>query len=286
MKKYLIFSCGLLVLSIVAMIWFPPQVGIDFAGGSIIELSTTIEPGELETIMGESIDVSATAMRTGADTVQVRTTELSLEQHSLFTEAVRNVDPNVDEERFDLIGPSLSRELIKNAIIAVILGAVGILLYLAYMFRAQSKVVSSWVFGVVTVVVLSHDLLIASGAYAIYASITGASLDMLFVTALLAILGYSVNDTIVVSNRIVSDMRMTDLSFPELVRLSVRRSATRSVNTSATTLLVLLALLLFGGEATRPFVFTLVIGVIAGTYSSLFVAPPLLVLWQQWKTQE
>jgi len=170
--------------------------------------------------------------------------------------------------------------------LAIIFSSLGILVYLAFVFSKSSAVVSSWAFGTFAVVALVHDVIVITGFFSVYAHFFSASADSLFVTAILTIIGFSVHDTIVIYNRVKSNLRILRMPFGELVDLSVLETFTRSVNTSVTTLLVLLSLLLFGGSTIRPFVATLCFGIVVGSYSSIFIAAPLLVVWQERKKKK
>jgi preprotein translocase subunit SecF len=184
------------------------------------------------------------------------------------------------------IGPSLGEELVQRMTWALALVALVIAAYVALVFRAVSKPVASWKYGVVTLVSLVHDVLLTAGAFAALGLFMDVSIDTLFVTALLVILGYSVTDTIVVFDRIRENLgRATDREraerFDEIAGRSLRETVRRSLNTSATTAIALTVLAIFGGEVTRAFALALVLGVVSGTYSSIFLAAPLLVTWQK-----
>lgn len=182
------------------------------------------------------------------------------------------------------IGPSLGQELARRMGWSFVLVCFAIALYVAFAFRAVSEPISSWKYGAITLVSLFHDVLITAGAFIAFGLVLDVAVDTLFVTALLVILGYSVNDTIVVFDRIrenldrASEKERQD-DFEKIAGRSVRETLWRSVNSSATTAIALLALAIWGGEVTRAFALALVLGVLAGTYSSIFLAAPLLVTW-------
>jgi len=184
---------------------------------------------------------------------------------------------NLIQKRFNTIGPAIGEELKQKAYIAMGIVVLAIILFIAFAFRKVSEPVSSWKYGFVAILALMHDIIIPTGVFALLGLFTGAEVDILFVTALLAILGFSVNDTIVVFDRIRENLmlnkeRNKNENFAETVGHSLEQTFARSINTSLTTLLVLLTLLFVGGESTKYFALTLVIGVIAGTYSSIFLA--------------
>ncbi len=188
------------------------------------------------------------------------------------------------ETRFDSVGPVVGKELTRNAFYQLILVSLGIVLYLAYAFRRVPRPVTSWRFGWSAIVALIHDLLVVLGVFSLLGHFKGVEIDSMFVTAMLTVLGFSVHDTIVVFDRIRENLKVyAGQSIEFVVNHSIAQTIVRSLNTSLTVLFVLLALLLFGGETIRWFVFALFIGVIVGTYSSIFIASPVLVLWQRWK---
>lgn len=192
--------------------------------------------------------------------------------------------PNVIEERIETIGPSISANLKERAWEIGLTVIIAIIVYIAYAFRKVSKPVSSWKFGVIAIVALIHDVTIVIGLFALLGHFYGVEVNIPFVVALLTILGYSVNDTIVVFDRIRENLiRMGYQKFDEVVNKGVNDTLLRSLNTSFTTLLVLLALFFFGGESIKYFALALIAGVVVGTYSSIFLASPLLVVWEQWK---
>jgi preprotein translocase subunit SecF len=188
------------------------------------------------------------------------------------------------------IGPSLGQELARRMLWSLGLVSIAIAVYVAFAFRAVSRPVSSWKYGVVTLVSLVHDVLLTAGAFAALGLFMHVSVDTLFVTALLVILGYSVTDTIVVFDRIRENLEKAsekerEERFEEIAGRSLRETLRRSLNTSATTTIALVALAVWGGEVTRAFALALVLGVVSGTYSSIFLASPLLVTWQKFSAK-
>ena len=191
-----------------------------------------------------------------------------------------------EEKRFDSIGPSIGSELQTRSVYAIILVILAIALFIAFAFRHVSKPVSSWKYGIVALLSLAHDVIIPIGAFAVMGHFMGAEVDTLFVTAILVVLGFSVHDTIVVFDRVRENLRRLEEkgmkeSFEETVGKSVSQTLGRSINTSLTTVLALLALYFFGATATHYFSLTLLIGIVAGTYSSVFLGSPLLVTLQK-----
>lgn len=185
--------------------------------------------------------------------------------------------------RSETVGPVIGRETTANAIKSVGLASLAIVLYITYAFRGIPKPYSSWKFGVAAVVALLHDVLVVVGIFSLLGHFYHVEIDALFVTALLTVIGFSVHDTIVVFDRIRENLsRMgTKPSFSEVVNASIKQTLGRSIMTSLTVLITLLSLIIFGGESIRWFVVALFIGVFSGTYSSIFNAAPLLVLWEE-----
>ena len=203
----------------------------------------------------------------------------------------------VMEDSFESIGPTVGRELQERSIYALLAVMIAIIIYIAWAFRKVSQPVASWKYGVVAVIALLHDVIVPAGVFAVLGHYGGVEIDILFVTALLTILGFSVHDTIVVFDRTRENLarghrfsppaRGGDKEgvggFEEVVNASVNQTIRRSINTSATAFLALLAMYLFGGEPIKHFVLALMIGIAIGTYSSIFIASPLLVVWNNWK---
>ncbi len=186
----------------------------------------------------------------------------------------------VVEKRFESIGPIIGKELQQKSWSAIFLAVVAIIAYIAYAFRKVSKPVASWKYGVSAVIALIHDIVIVTGIFSILGHFAGVEIDSLFITALLTILGFSVHDTIVVFDRTRENLsRHYSSDFGQVVDDSVNQTIARSINTSLTTILVLFALYFFGGQSINNFVLALIIGILFGTYSSIFVASAIVVDW-------
>ena len=187
------------------------------------------------------------------------------------------------QEQFETIGPVIGKEITVNALNAILIASVLIVLYIAWAFRAVRKPASSWRFGVCAIIALLHDALVVLGIFSLLGHFWGVEVDSLFVTALLTVIGFSVHDTIVVFDRIRENLRRNiAASFPQIVNDSILQTLVRSLNTSLTAMLVLFTLLIFGGESIRWFVVAMLVGIASGTYSSIFNASQLLVVWQEW----
>lgn len=280
-------SMALVLASLAALLVWGLRLGIDFTGGSLLEVvftSARPEVAELEKRL-ELLDMGAILIQPAGDrNVFIRMRDVDEETHQNILKALGAGEAqSLVEKRFDSIGPTIGGELKQKAIIALILVVVMIILYVAFAFRKVSRPVESWKYGVVAIVALMHDVLIPTGIFSYLGYVKGVEIDSLFITAVLTILGFSVHDTIVVFDRIRENLRRgRGATFEETVDISIRETAIRSVNTSLTLLLVLLTLFFMGGESTKYFSLALIIGTIFGTYSSIFIASPLLVTWEKW----
>ena len=191
------------------------------------------------------------------------------------------IGKDVVEKRFESVGPVVGAELARRAVMAVGLASLAIIAYIAWSFRFVPKPYSSWKFGTSAVVALLHDVFVVLGLFALFGHLYHVEIDALFVTALLTVIGFSVHDTIVVFDRVRENLpKMPRKTFSQVVDFSLTETLVRSLNTSLTVILTLTSLLVFGGESTRWFVVALLVGIVSGTYSSIFNAAPLLVLWE------
>jgi len=209
---------------------------------------------------------------------------LTEEEHQGISSVLsENGNYEFTEKRFDSIGPVIGGELKRKALVSIGLVIFLIIIFIAFAFRGVSRPVSSWKYGLVAVAALIHDVLVPIGVFAFI----GAEVDVLFVTALLAILGYSVNDTIIIFDRIRENIKLKiSNDFEEAVGMSLRQTMARSINTSLTTLVVLVFLYFLGGDATKMFSLALGVGIIAGTYSSIFLAGPFLITIQKFQNRK
>ena len=215
----------------------------------------------------------------------IRLNPLTEEEHQELLTGLEVGHGQLEELRFDMIGPVIGKELKTKALSAIAAALVLILLYVAWAFRKVSEPVASWKYGLLTIVAALHDLIIPIGVFAVLGYLFGYQIDTAFVAALLTILGYSINDSIVVFDRTRENLSENNsgISFASVVNRSVNQTLSRSINTSATTLLALVAVFLFGGDTIQHFALALIIGIISGTYSSIFLASPLLVAWERIK---
>lgn len=284
-KFFFILSASLAVIGLVALLVFGLKLGIDFKGGTVTELAfqQSASPEQVRAVLEEQ-GLNAQVQATDQNGIMIRSGVSDPIENRKYEEALKSKLGEFTELRYESIGPVVGEQLTRQALYQLVLISVGIILYIAYAFRKVTRPVSSWQFGVAAVVALLHDLIIVLGVFAILGKYANVEIDSMFVTALLTVLGFSVHDTIIVFDRIRENLRIyAGQSMEFVVNHSVSQTITRSLNTSLTVLLVLLALLLFGGDTIRFFVLALFIGIVAGTYSSIFVASPILSYWQKWR---
>lgn len=254
-------------------------LGVDFKGGSLVEVeyaSGRPEKALLEDVLAKSVG-EVSARETGENGYIIRTKELSPEERKNLLASLEGKDGAI--KRFDTVGPVLGAELQKKSLTSIVLVILAIVLFISFAFRKVSKPVSSLKYGLVAIVALIHDVVVPIGVFAFL----GIEVDALFVTALLVVLGFSIHDTIVVFDRIRENLKVNDgekvkKTFAVMVGESLSQTFARSINTSLTTLISLAVLFLYGPEATKNFALALLIGITAGTYSSIFLASPLLVM--------
>ena len=287
-KKYLYFLFSLIIIipGLVSLFLFGLNLSIDFTGGTRITVSlpkqaTQETANKVKNIL-EKEKLKVSNIETSNNLIFVRTQLMDQKQDGKFLADLKTQLKDAKQEQFETIGPTVGAETTINAIWAVVIASLFIVSYITWSFRKIPKPASSLRFGICSIIALIHDIFIVIGIFALLGHFFNVEIDSLFVTALLTIIGFSVHDTIVVFDRIRENLkRVSGLSFAQVVNESILQTLDRSLNTSLTVALVLLALLLFGGESIRWFVVALLIGVISGTYSSIFNAASLLVLWQE-----
>ena len=352
---YFTISGFLVAISLIGLIVFGSKLGIDFNGGTLMEVRFTEKRPEMSEIKEALIplDLEDVVQASGENSFIIRTKELNEDEHLAVLNLLRgsfapilpqkdgiapvsalsvislddmgeNITVNTDElvleaedengeittqkvneegnlvdivqgelvsvdyeknqlieDRYEFVGPVIGKELRTKSVYAIILVLIAIILYVAWAFRKVSYPVDSWKYGIVAVIALFHDILIVVGVFVFLGEYLNVEVNSAFVAALLTILGYSVNDSIVVFDRIRENLPRVKESFDDIVNISVNETIKRSVNTSITTLLVLLSIYFLGGTSIKSFVLALIIGVLAGTYSSIFLASPLLVVWHK-----
>ena len=293
-KIFIGISTVLVVLSFISLFTFGLKIGIDFKGGALTEVSyKTTRPTQTELAPAlKDLNLGDILLQPTGDTGYiVKSRDLSDAEHTQLLQTLsQNNISNLNELSFDSIGPSVGKELTRKAIIAVILISLAIICFIAFAFKKVSKPVSSWKYGLIAIITLLHDVAIPVGLFVVLSHFYGAEVDTLFVVAVLTILGLSVSDTIVIFDRIRENLRnqanANKVDFGETVGKSLEQSYVRSICTSFTVILVLLALFFFGPVSTRYFALMLTAGMFFGTYSSIFLASPLLVLVGEWQNKK
>ncbi|MEZ4180464.1 MAG: protein translocase subunit SecF [Candidatus Doudnabacteria bacterium] len=285
-KYFFVLSAVILIFGVLCLAIFGLRLGIDFKGGTVTELKFTqeVQSSSIQAVLNEQGLNNAQVQSTDNQGYIIRTETLEKDRYDEIAAAITEQVGEFEEVRFESIGPVIGQQLTRQAFYQLILVSLGIVFYIAYAFRRVSRPVSAWQFGLTAIVALVHDLLVVLGVFAILGKFGGVEVDSMFVTAMLTVLGFSVHDTIIVFDRIRENLKVyAGQSIEFIVNHSLSQTLVRSLNTSLTVLFVLAALLLFGGETIKYFVLALFIGIIAGTYSSIFIASPLLVRWQNWR---
>jgi len=285
--KKIFFAIAVLLItgSIVTMVIRGFNIGVDFTGGSVLEVSYETRPMSVEvkekiTVVQSDIELQ----EVDASGFIVRTQVIDQVQKDKILTAMSFDDFNATEKRFNTIGPTVGKQLQKKSIVSVIVVSLAIILFIAFAFRKVSKPISSWTYGLIAIAVLIHDVVIPAGFFALF----GWQVDTLFVVGLLTILGVSINDTIVVFDRIRENLHTNETKhvheeFSDTVGKSINQTFARSIMTSVTILIALAALYLFGPETTRTLSIAMFLGMFFGTYSSIFLASPLLVVWNNFR---
>lgn len=334
-KLYYLISAALLIPGLIALGLWGLKLGIDFTGGSLLELGfeQTVTSGQIKGILDSSGFTDSTVQIADGRVALIRTRSLVIPDGSATPtppaeapvvettpqadslDAAENANPEVtpaevlvatEEARginekqdlitsltaqfgpakelgFESIGPVISQELTRQAVLSVLVASLAIILYIGWAFRTVPKPASSYRFGVSAIIALLHDTLFLIGVFAVMGHFMGVEVNAMFVVAVLTVMGFSVHDSIVVFDRIREKLRQQiGTPFEAVVNESVLETFGRSINTSFTVVITLLALLLFGGESIRFFTVALLLGVLVGSYSSIFNAAPILIDWQHW----
>jgi preprotein translocase subunit SecF len=313
-KAFLIIAAVIVFTGLTIVALFGLKLGIDFTGGSLTEVRYTTLPEKsvVETAVGE-LNLGAVSVRHSESEVGngylVTTRDLSDEERAGLEDRLTSLGTEGELVRFTSIGPVIGQELKDKAVWAIgaVLGL--IIIYVAFAFAGVGAPVSSWVYGFITILVLGHDILVPVAFMSLMGEFVGAEADVLFITVLLTILGFSVNDTIVIFDRVREKLKLNRTEkrknvpviggkdevqitykvtrpFAILVGEAIDETMVRSINTSLTVLIALITLYIFGSSVTQIFALTLMIGIVAGAYSSIFIASPLLVLYQEWQDKK
>lgn len=284
---FLTFSGLLIAASIAALSVWGLNFGVDFSGGSLMEAEFTgYEPTitEIQDSVRAANVNNLTVQPTEDGTYILRFKETSEETHQAVLTQLENLAANQEnasfkELRLDLVGPSIGQELKSKSFNVSFVVLMMIIIYISLAFRRVSKPIASWKYGVAAIVALAHDVLITLGAFAALGHFYHIEINTPFIAAILTVLGYSVSDTIVVFDRIRENLPKSHEDFENTINTSINQTLSRSINTSFSSMLALSAILLFGGNTIKDFALALLIGIFIGTYSSIFIASPVLALW-------
>ena len=286
---FYILSAVLIGTSIFAYFNYGLNYGIDFTGGSSIEIqpvatSSAVTQDDAKKVLDQNF-TGAVVRPYGTAGFIIKTKEVIEAKDTTFANKLASVLPTHKIERVDTIGPTLGAELKQKSVTSIILVLIAIVLFITFAFRQVSGIVPSWKYGAAAIVALFHDVIIPVGFFSVMNHFTGGyEIDALFITALLVVLGFSIHDTIVVFDRVRENLRVVKgKSFEEIVGISVSETFIRSINTSVTTILALIAVYVWGPDTTHHFALALIIGIAAGTYSSIFVGSNLLVTMAGWR---
>lgn len=289
-KKWLFIGISgiLVLLSVLSISFYGFKLGIDFTGGTLwqIKFDSNVSRDDLSKFFSTTLKIDSTSIvpETSNNSFIIRLPELSEPDHQKNLQAITKQFGKTDELLFESIGASIGGELRSKAITAFILVLVGISLYIAFAFRKVSRPISSWKYGIITLLTLFHDAIIPAGLFSYLGYKMGVEVDTNFIVAILVVMGFSVHDTIVVFDRIRENLRRIgakEVNFDTLVNDSVNQTFVRSINTSLTLILVLVALYFLGAVSLKYFVLTMLVGTVVGTYSSIFIASPFLTIWRK-----
>ena len=280
-KYFYAFSITITMVSLIMLVTWGLKFGKDFTGGTRmnVEFSQQENTVQVQDALKDLELTELSIQKTGNTSVVINYGASDETINNNVREKLKGLDANYKEIKTEFTGASVSDQIKKNALIAVILANIGIGIFIAWAFRKVSRPVPSWQYGVGAVVALIHDVLITTGVFVFLGKFHNVEVGVSFIAALLTILGFSVHDTIVVYDRIRENLLKAGKKdeFEEVVNKSLNETMARSINTSFTVLIVLLAIVLFGGESIRYFSVALLVGIFFGTYSSIFVASALLV---------
>lgn len=290
-KIYFIFSGVLILASVVCLVVFGLKPGIEFTGGSILRAEFKGDRPSNKKILDSLSDLDLGEIRpqpTGEKGIILRMTrdiseDTEMQQELLDKFQSQGIEIVAEKTDFNSIGSTIGRELKQKTKIVIGLALLSMILYIALAFRRVQRPLCSWQYGIASVIALFHDILIPLGIFSVLGKFYGLEISIPVITALLAVLGYSINNTVVVFDRIRENLLRRGESFEETVDTSLNQTLTRQINTSLTTLFVSGAIFFLGGETLRYFALALILGILAGTYSSIFLAGPILVTWLKWR---
>lgn len=280
-----LFSALLVGGSIFFLATIGLKQGIDFVGGT--ELSVRFEgsrpsPVDVERLLAPEAPGSLTIQPVGEKDMNIRTKTLDDVAHQSMVKTLNEKFGKITELQYNAIGPAVGEELRQKSLTGLVIIFLAILIFIAYAFRSVSKPIASWKYGVIVIATAFHDVAVPVGLFALLGKYANVEIGTSFIAAILTIMGYSINDTIVVMDRIRENLLKTNGAFEDIVERSLKQTMLRSFNTSMTTTLALTAVYFFGGESIKYFALALIVGIVTGTYSSIFIASPLLVTWNRW----
>ncbi len=289
-KRYLYFAISLLVIvpGLLGLIIWGIPLAIDFTGGSVLDIQfnsgTTPDPAAVVTLYAQYGFPDTQVQTSGTNQLIIQSKDMTIDQkNTIVTAMQKQFNSGTTELEFSSVGPIIGQEVTARAGEAVAIAALGILVYITFAFRG---VPHAFRYGTAAIIAMLHDVLVVVGIEALLGHFLGWEADSLFLTALLTVIGFSVHDTIVVFDRIRENQNIyRKVSYEKIVNHSMVQTLARSINTQLTVMLALLALALFGGVTIRHFVIILLVGVLSGTYSSIFNASPILVVWEnkEWR---
>ena len=283
---YFLISLLIIIPGLVSLSLWGLKLSIDFTGGSrVVLLLPNAVTSQTENLIKKTFEqekIEIVTMQTSDKSLVIRTKPIDDQRDTKLIKNLQGKIKGLKQDEFETIGPTIGNETTANAVKALVIASILIVLYITWSFRAVPKPTSSWKFGICAIIALLHDVLVVVGIFSLLGHFYNVEIDSLFITALLTVIGFSIHDTIVVFDRIRENLRRTvGLPFEQIVNNSILQTLNRSLNTSLTTLLVLFTLLIFGGTTLFWFIFALLIGIASGTYSSIFNASALLVVWQE-----
>ncbi len=289
-KPFFAISGTLVLASIILSLVFGLKLGLDFTGGTMLEVksaSTEMSAATINETLGEEYGAPH-VVSTNEGTFIIRLQHLSEEQHDAVNTKLSEKFEGLEEVRFTTVGPVIGETLKQKALVAILLTSLMIVLYIAFAFRKIPRELSPWRFGIAAIIALIHDVMIVIGVFVVLGKVMGVEVDALFITALLTVMGFSVHDTIVVFDRIRENLRFRKEgeTLAETTDTALNQTLARSINTSMSVLITTVALLIFGAESIRMFILALTIGIVVGTYSSIFIASMLVVWWKERATNK
>lgn len=289
-KIYFIFSGIIIIASILSLFFWGLKPGIEFTGGSILEIEYKEDRPSNQVIKDNlsSLELGEVYIQpAGEKGVILRMKDIPEEIHQEVVEKLKE-KYKLEEKRFESIGPVIGKELKGKTKVVTVIALLAIVLYIALAFRRVSRPISSWQYGLASLFILSHDILIPLGAFSVLGRFFGVQITIPIIAALLTVVGYAINNVVVVYDRIRENLLKAPqldfvLGFAKTANLAINQTLTRQINTSLTTLFPLTAIFFLGGESLKYFALTLILGIVAGTYSSIFLASPILVSWLSWR---